>query len=174
MKDQYPDTCRISIYANDSNRVMSRILQLFSKSRFAVNYIQIFKTQDENLTLIIIDVSFPKETMRVILNQIEKIMEVHSAFVNTSESGKQFLGLYTVPPDFYKNPLCDTLKNKGVQISATAGDLMVLQFVGAEEEIEQVRRLLANQCSTGFYKSMWPDMTGFPAISTEQYNDTVC
>lgn len=172
MENQYADTCRISIYANDSNRVMSRILQLFNKSRFTVNYIQVFKTEDEYLKLIIVEASFPQIMMPLILNQIEKILEVHKAFPHTFERKKQFLGLYTIPPDFRDIALCGTLKNRGVQISGTAENIMILQLVGEEEEIEEVYRLLSDTCCTGFYKSMWPDMTGFPVISTVLYDGT--
>jgi acetolactate synthase-1/3 small subunit len=164
MKDQYPDTCRISIYAEDTNRVMSRILQLFMKSRFTVNYVQVFKTGDAFLTLILLDVSFPKEMMPLILNQIEKILEVHRAFPHNSERKKQFLGLYTVPPDFCDRALWATLKDRGVQVSTATEDTLVLQLIGAEEEIEEVHSLLSPVSGTAFYKSLWPDMNGLPVI----------
>lgn len=76
---------RISIYACEANNVLSRVLQTFSKSRFAVRSIQIFDTEDVHLKLIIVEASFPIELMSLIINRIEKIIEVHRAFPHQDE-----------------------------------------------------------------------------------------
>ncbi|KAA6438404.1 hypothetical protein FEM33_17085 [Dyadobacter flavalbus] len=165
MKNQFPDTCRISVYAYDENLVLARILQMFSKSRFAVNYIQIFDIQDEELKLIMIDASFPKEMVPLMLERIEKIMEVHKAVPHYFEQKKRFLGLYTVPADFRETALFLTLKNRGVQISAAAEHVLVLQRIGDEEEIAEIYQLLSDACATVFHKSMWPDLARLPVIS---------
>ncbi|TLV03492.1 ACT domain-containing protein [Dyadobacter luticola] len=89
MENQFAGPSRISIYASDVNNVLSRILQTFGKSRFDVHYIQIFKTEDENLKLIIVEATFPKEMMALILNRIEKIIEVHRAFAHADETEKR-------------------------------------------------------------------------------------
>ncbi|MCE6988085.1 ACT domain-containing protein [Dyadobacter sp. CY323] len=88
MESQSADSCRISIYASDTNNVLSRILQLFGKSRFDVSYIQVFNTRDENLKLIVVEASFPKEMMTLIVSRIEKIIEVHRAFPHAEEEQK--------------------------------------------------------------------------------------
>ena len=85
MENQFAGSSRISIYASDTNGVLSRVLQLFGKSRFEVNYIEVFKTQDEDLKLIIVEALFPKEMMPLILSRIEKIIEVHRAFAHQHE-----------------------------------------------------------------------------------------
>jgi len=172
MENQNADTCRISIYAHDANGILSRILQLFSKSRFAINYIQVFKTEDENLQLIMVDASFPNEMMPLMLNRIEKIIEVERAIPHTFERKKQLLALYTVPTHFCETALYIILKNRGVQVSATTENALVLQLVGEEEEIEEVRRLLSETVNTGFHKSMWPDLTGLPLFSQELHDRT--
>jgi acetolactate synthase small subunit len=172
MKDQYADTCRISVYADDANGALSRILQLFSKSRFEINYIQVFDMADENLKLIIVDASFPEEMMSLMLNRIEKILEVHRAVAHVSDKRKQFIGLFTVPSDFLDTVLCDALKNRGVQLNAVAENMLVLQLIGHEEDIKEVHRLLSDAVSTGFYKGMWPDITGLPMVSTKLYDRT--
>lgn len=170
MKNQFPDTCRISVYANDENLVLTKILQLFSKSRFAVNYIQIFDTWDEELKLIMLDASFPKEMVPLMLERIEKIIEVHKAVPHYFEEKKQFLGFYSVPADFQETALFVILKNRGVQISAAAEHTMVLQLVGDEAELSEVHQLLSDTCTTVFHKSMWPDITGLPVISAGLYD----
>ena len=86
MENQFTGSSRISIYATDTNNVLSRILQLFGKSRFEVSYIQVFKTQDEDLKLIIVEASFPKEMLTLIVSRIEKIIEVHRAFPHADEN----------------------------------------------------------------------------------------
>ena len=85
MENQLPGPSRISIYASDVNNVLSRILQTFGKSRFDVHYIQIFRTEDPGLKLIIVEATFPKDMMTLILNRIEKIIEVHRAFAHLDE-----------------------------------------------------------------------------------------
>lgn len=161
MKNQNSDSCRISIYANDENGILSRLFQLFSKSRFAINFMQIFETEDESLKLIIVDATFPKEMMPLMLNRIEKILEVHSAVPHSSEHPKQFLGIYTVPLNFRNTPLFDTLIKKGLQISGTEENSLVLKLIGDENETEEVHRLLSEAVRTSFYKSMWPDVATF-------------
>jgi acetolactate synthase small subunit len=88
MENQLSDSSRISIYASDVNNVLSRILQTFGKSRFEVHYIQIFKTEDADLKLIIVEATFPKEMMTLILSRIEKIIEVHRAFAHLDDDQK--------------------------------------------------------------------------------------
>ena len=85
MENQFAGTSRISVYASDTNGVLSRILQLFGKSRFEVSYIEVFKTQDADQKLIIVEALFPKEMMPLILSRIEKIVEVHRAFPHQDE-----------------------------------------------------------------------------------------
>ncbi|GGB97149.1 ACT domain-containing protein [Dyadobacter sediminis] len=172
MKNQFPDTCRISVYAYDENLVLARILQLFSKSRFAVNYIQIFDIQDEKLKLIIIDAAFPKEMVPLMLERIGKIIEVQKVVPHYFEQKKRFLGLYTVPADFRETALFLTLKNRGVQISTAAEHVLVLQRIGDEKEISEIHQLLSAACATVFHKSMWPDVTGLPVISAGLYDGT--
>jgi acetolactate synthase small subunit len=165
MEDQYADTCRISIYADDTNGILGRLFQLFSKSRFGINFIQIFETKDKDQKLIVVDSTFPKEMMPLMLNRIEKIMEVHFAIPHTFERIKQFLGIYTVPIDFRDNALYDTLIKRGIQIRSSMENKLVLQLIGDEKEIQEVHQLLSGTVSTSFYKSMWPDVATFTSGS---------
>ena len=92
MENQFAGSSRISIYASDTNHVLSRLLQLFGKSRFEVTYMQVFSTPDTNLKLIIVEASFPKEMMALILARIEKIIEVHRAFANPDDEISPWAG----------------------------------------------------------------------------------
>jgi acetolactate synthase small subunit len=85
MENQFPGSSRISVYVSDTNNVLSRLLQLFSKSRFEVTYMQVFLTEDTDMKLIIVEAIFPKEMMSLILERIEKIIEVHRAFAHLDE-----------------------------------------------------------------------------------------
>ncbi|WP_353718868.1 ACT domain-containing protein [Dyadobacter sp. 676] len=83
---------RISVYVSDTNQVLSRILQLFGKSRFEVTYMQVFATEDEHLKRIVVEASFPKEMTGLILARMEKIVEVHRAFVHGDEGSARPAG----------------------------------------------------------------------------------
>jgi acetolactate synthase small subunit len=85
MENQFTDSSRISVYASDTNNLLSRLLQVFGKSRFEVTYMQVFNTKDADLKLIIVEAVFPKEMMTLILERIEKIIEVHRAFAHQEE-----------------------------------------------------------------------------------------
>lgn len=85
MEDQRAVLSRISVYATDTNPVLTRILQLFGKSRFEVTYMQVLKTEDENLKRIIIEASFPKAMTDLILARMEKIIEVQHAFAHPDD-----------------------------------------------------------------------------------------
>ncbi|QRR01314.1 ACT domain-containing protein [Dyadobacter sandarakinus] len=86
MENQFAGSSRISIYVTDTNNMLSRLLQVFGKSRFEVSYMQVFKTEDEHLKLIVVEATFPKEMMTLILERIEKIIEVHRAFSHPDEA----------------------------------------------------------------------------------------
>ncbi|KAA0992218.1 ACT domain-containing protein [Dyadobacter aurulentus] len=86
MENELADLNRISVYASDTNNLLSRLLQVFGKSRFEVTYMQVFNTADENLKLILVEASFPKEMLGLILERIEKIVEVHRAFPHQDEA----------------------------------------------------------------------------------------
>lgn len=85
MEKQLTPSGRISVYASDTNQVLSRILQLFGKSRFEVTYMQVFQTEDENMKKIVVEASFPEEMTSLILARMEKIIEVHHAFAHPDE-----------------------------------------------------------------------------------------
>ena len=85
MENQFPGSSRISIYVTDTNNVLSRLLQVFGKSRFEVTYMQVFHTDDAELKRIIVEASFPKEMMALILERIKKIIEVHRAIAHLEE-----------------------------------------------------------------------------------------
>lgn len=86
MENEFAVSSRISVYASDTHNVLSRLLQVFGKSRFEVTYMQVFNTQDADLKLIIVEASFPKEMMALILERIQKIIEVHRAFAHQDEA----------------------------------------------------------------------------------------
>ena len=92
MEKQLAVSSRISIYASDTTNVLGRILQLFGKSRFEVSYMQVFNTTDENLKLIVVEASFPKEMTTLILERIEKIIEVHRAFAHAGHDPEPAAG----------------------------------------------------------------------------------
>lgn len=92
MEKQLAVSSRISIYASDTTNVLGRILQLFGKSRFEVSYMQVFNTADENMKLIVVEASFPKEMMTLILERIEKIIEVHRAFAHADDDREPAAG----------------------------------------------------------------------------------
>lgn len=85
MENQFPVPGRISVYVTDTNNVLSRLLQVFGKSRFEVTYMQVFNTDDADLKLIIVEALFPKEMMALILERIEKIIEVQRAIAHLEE-----------------------------------------------------------------------------------------
>ncbi|SDH47749.1 ACT domain-containing protein [Dyadobacter soli] len=85
MENQPAHSSRISVYASDTNQVLSRILQVFGKSRFEVSYMQVFHTGDEHLKRIVVEAAFPQEMMTLILARIEKIIEVHRAFAHAGD-----------------------------------------------------------------------------------------
>ncbi|WP_031530224.1 ACT domain-containing protein [Dyadobacter crusticola] len=82
MRNQFAGSRRISIYVSDTNNVLSRLLQVFGKSRFEVTYMQVFDTEDAGMRLIIVEAIFPKDMTELILERIEKIIEVERAFAH--------------------------------------------------------------------------------------------
>ena len=129
---------------------------------------QIFETEDEALKLIIVDAAFPKEMMPLMLNRIEKIMEVHCAVPHSVEQSGLFLGIYTVPMNFRHSPLFDTLVKRGVQINGSSANSLVLKLIGDKKETDEIHRLLSGEVRTSFYRSMWPDVATF-APRSEQH-----
>ena len=85
MENQTAVSSRISVYASDTNQVLSRLLQVFGKSRLEVSYMQVFATEDTHLKRIIVEAAFPKEMTTLLLARIEKIIEVHRAFAHPDD-----------------------------------------------------------------------------------------
>ncbi len=85
MENQFPGSSRISVYVSDTKNVLSRLLQVFGKSRFEVTYMQIFQTAEADLKLIVVEAIFPKEMTSLILERIEKIIEVHRAVAHLED-----------------------------------------------------------------------------------------
>lgn len=86
MENQATGPSRITIYAGDTNQVLSRLLQVFGKSRFEVSYMQVFDMDDSDLKRIVVEAAFPREMMSLILARIEKIIEVHRAVAHPEEA----------------------------------------------------------------------------------------
>lgn len=143
----------LTVYAEEKRDVLSRVLLIFNKSGFTINYVNQSRTNISRMVLISLDVTLPKEKLNYVLRKIENIIEVHRAISHFSKKEKSIIAYYRVSKEFPLSDIFPKLKKLGATVNSLIDDSIILQAIGNEKSVSKIYKLLDGDNLLGFCKS---------------------
>ena len=129
----------ISIYTENNLGLLNRISSIFLKRHINIESLTASSSEIENVTRLIIVVSSTEESIKKIIGQIEKQVEVIKAYYHTNEESIYLQSaLFKIKSKllFEERQIQNIIKNSNSQIVTVTPDFFVIEKSGRKEEIE--------------------------------------
>ncbi len=129
----------ISIYTENNIGLLNRISSIFLKRHINIESLTASSSEIENVTRLIIVVSSTEESIKKIIGQIEKQVEVIKAYYHTNEESIYLQSaLFKIKSKllFEERQIQNIIKNSNSQIVTVTPEFFVIEKSGRKEEIE--------------------------------------
>jgi acetolactate synthase-1/3 small subunit len=142
MKQEYT----LNIYAENQVGLLNRIAIMFSRRKINIESLNTSPSEIESIHRFNIVINETEETVKKIIRQIEKQVDVLKAYYNTNENIIwQELALYKVPTDVIteKVKVERLLRTCGARVVAITKEFTIFETTGQREETERLVKVLA-------------------------------
>ncbi len=132
-------TYTISIYTENNIGLLNRIATIFLKRHINIESLTVSSTEIENVSRFIIVSDLSKETVKKIIGQLEKQVEVIKAYYHTNEQSIYVqTALFKIKSNllFDERQIQNIIKNSNAQIVTVSPEFFVIEKSGRKEEIE--------------------------------------
>ncbi len=129
----------ISIYTENNLGLLNRISSIFLKRHINIESLTASSSEIENVTRLIIVVSSTEESVKKIIGQIEKQVEVIKAYYHTNEESIYLQSaLFKIKSKllFEERQIQNIIKKSNAQIVTVTPEFFVIEKSGRKEEIE--------------------------------------
>ncbi len=141
MKQEY----NLTIYTEHQVGLLNRIAIMFSRRKINIESLNTSPSEVEGIHRFNIVINETEETVRKIIRQIEKQVDVLKAYFNTNDSIIwQELALYKVPTDIIaeKVKVERLLRTYGARVVAIRKDYTIFETTGQREETDRLIKVL--------------------------------
>ena len=141
MKQEY----NLTIYTEHQVGLLNRIAIMFSRRKINIESLNTSPSEVEGIHRFNIVINETEETVRKIIRQIEKQVDVLKAYYNTNENIIwQELALYKVPTDIIteKVKVERLLRTYGARVVAIRKDYTIFETTGQREETDRLIKVL--------------------------------
>lgn len=141
MKQEYT----LTIYTENQVGLLNRIAIMFSRRKINIESLNTSPSEVEGIHRFNIVINETEETVRKIVRQIEKQVDVLKAYFNTNENIIwQELALYKVPTDVIaeKVKVERLLRTYGARVVAIRKDYTIFETTGQREETDRLIKVL--------------------------------
>lgn len=141
MKQEY----NLTIYTEHQVGLLNRIAIMFSRRKINIESLNTSPSEVEGIHRFNIVIHETEETVRKIIRQIEKQVDVLKAYYNTNDSIIwQELALYKVPTDIIaeKVKVERLLRTYGARVVAIRKDYTIFETTGQREETDRLIKVL--------------------------------
>lgn len=141
MKQEY----NLTIYTEHQVGLLNRIAIMFSRRKINIESLNTSPSEVEGIHRFNLVIHETEETVRKIIRQIEKQVDVLKAYYNTNESIIwQELALYKVPTDVIaeKVKVERLLRTYGARVVAIRKDFTIFETTGQREETDRLIKVL--------------------------------
>jgi len=141
MKQEY----NLTIYTEHQVGLLNRIAIMFSRRKINIESLNTSPSEVEGIHRFNIVIIETEETVRKIVRQIEKQVDVLKAYFNTNENIIwQELALYKVPTDIIteKVKVERLLRTYGARVVAIRKDYTIFETTGQREETDRLIKVL--------------------------------
>ncbi len=129
----------ISIYTENNLGLLNRISSIFLKRHINIESLTASSSEIENVTRLIIVASLTEESVKKVIGQIEKQIEVIKAYYHTNEESIYIQSaLFKIKSNllFDERQIQNIIKNSNAQIVTVSPEFFVIEKSGRKEEIE--------------------------------------
>jgi acetolactate synthase-1/3 small subunit len=141
MKQEYT----LTIYTENQVGLLNRIAIMFSRRKINIDSLNTSPSEVEGIHRFNIVINETEETVRKIVRQIEKQVDVLKAYFNTNDNIIwQELALYKVPTDIIaeKVKVERLLRTYGARVVAIRKDYTIFETTGQREETDRLIKVL--------------------------------
>jgi len=141
MKQEY----NLTIYTEHQVGLLNRIAIMFSRRKINIESLNTSPSEVEGIHRFNIVINETEETVRKIVRQIEKQVDVLKAYFNTNDNIIwQELALYKVPTDIIteKVKVERLLRTYGARVVAIRKDYTIFETTGQREETDRLVKVL--------------------------------
>jgi acetolactate synthase-1/3 small subunit len=141
MKQEY----NLTIYTEHQVGLLNRIAIMFSRRKINIESLNTSPSEVEGIHRFNIVINETEETVRKIVRQIEKQVDVLKAYFNTNDNIIwQELALYKVPTDIIteKVKVERLLRTYGARVVAIRKDYTIFETTGQREETDKLIKVL--------------------------------
>jgi len=132
-------TYTISIYTENNIGLLNRIATIFLKRHINIESLTVSSTEIENVSRFIIVSDLSEKTVKKIIGQLEKQVEVIKAYYHTNEQSIYVqTALFKIKSNllFDERQIQNIIKNSNAQIVTVSPEFFVIEKSGRKEEIE--------------------------------------
>jgi len=136
----------INIYTENRVGLISRVTLIFTRRQVNIESLIASKTEIENVFKFTIVVYGEKSGLEKIIKHLEKLVEVHRAFLHEDEEiiGLQ-MAMYKIPSEFAKDEnLTKKLTEFKAHIVIQEKDFIIIEKTGSPEDIKSLLDIMKN------------------------------
>ncbi len=131
-------TLTVSIYTENFVGLLARVTSIFTKRHINIESISVSKSELDNIHRYTIVVYEAISTVKKIVKQLEKQIDIIGAFYHTNEASiYKEIALYKLKNEHLYNPLIKSIINNNEAIIVTIEkDFFVIEKTGSKQEID--------------------------------------
>ncbi len=123
--------------------ILNRITIIFTRRGININALTASESRLEGIHRITIEVNATEETVKQLVNQIEKIIDVIKAFYHEDENVVyQEIALYKIPVTKLDGGLEKIIRQHNAKIIAAEPEFVVLELTGHKEQTKELLEIL--------------------------------
>jgi len=146
--------CIIAIYSEDKKGLLGQVLVLFNKLNYEVNSLNVSRTDISDVVLITIEACVPETRLGILLQKIEKIVEVYrTSAYQPGEMGLEKVGFFRLSKQIFSASFWSLVQKYGAVVSSIGEDALVLRKFGSDRNLQELYGQLDGPHLLGFCKS---------------------
>lgn len=137
----------VTAFTENSAGVLNRITAVYLRRKINIESLKVSESSIKGISMFVIVAITTEETIKVIVKQIKKIIEVLDAGYHTPEQLiTQEIALYKVSTEIFKDShkTESIIRNTNARIIEMNADYIVIEKTGAREEVEDLRKILSD------------------------------
>jgi len=138
----------VTAFTENQAGVLNRITAVYLRRKINIESLKVSESSTKGISMFVISAITTEDTIKVIVKQIKKIIEVLDVACHTPEQLiTQEIALYKVSSEVLKDSAKadKLLRSTNARIIEMNQDYVVIEKTGAREEVEQLRKELKEE-----------------------------
>ncbi|MCC8088442.1 MAG: acetolactate synthase small subunit [Rikenellaceae bacterium] len=138
----------VTAFTENQAGVLNRITAVYLRRKINIESLKVSESSIKGISMFVISAITTEDTIKIIVKQIRKIIEVLDVAYHTPEQLiTQEIALYKVSSEIFKDSGMaeKVIRNTNARIIEMNNDYVVIEKTGAREEVEQLRKELKEE-----------------------------